>query len=155
MNSDMSEVYGGILDATTALVNLINKTNALKGAMGALAVTGVTKAFLLIKTGAYEAYVNLNKFKSAMDIVNATNISSKSFDKLLLLSDGLSKSQLQLMLSTNALTISQKKQVLVTAGLNEEQALAQLQAWKMVAANTGLTASTTTASNGIMINMII
>ena len=149
MNSDMSEVYGGILDATTALVNLINKTNALKGAMGALAVTGVTKAFLSIKTGTYEAYVNLNKFKSAMDIVNATSISSKSFDKLLLLSNGLSKSQLQLMLSTDALTISQKKQVLVTAGLSEEQALAQLQSWKMVAANTGLTASTTTASNAI------
>lgn len=149
MNSDMSEVYGGILDATTALVNLINKTNALKGAMGALAVTGVTKAFLSIKTGAYEAYVNLNKFKSAMDIVNVTSISSKSFDKLLLLSNGLSKSQLKLMLSTDALTISQKKQVLVTAGLSEEQALAQLQSWKMVAANTGLTASTTTASNAI------
>lgn len=149
MNSDMSEVYDGILDATTALVNLINKTNALKGAMGALAVTGVTKAFLSIKTGAYEAYVNLNKFKSAMDIVNATSISSKSFDKLLLLSNGLSKSQLQLMLSTDALTISQKKQVLVTAGLSEEQALAQLQSWKMVVANTGLTASTTTASNAI------
>lgn len=149
MNSDMSEVYGGILDATTALVNLINKTNALKGAMGALAVTGVTKAFLSIKTGAYEAYVNLNKFKSAMDIVDATSISSKSFDKLLLLSNGLSKSQLQLMLSTDALTISQKKQVLVTAGLSEEQALAQLQSWKMVAANTGLTASTTTVSNAI------
>lgn len=149
MNSDMSEVYGGILDATTALVNLVNKTNALKGAMGALAVTGVTKAFLSIKTGAYEAYVNLNKFKSAMDIVDATSISSKSFDKLLLLSNGLSKSQLQLMLSTDALTISQKKQVLVTTGLSEEQALAQLQSWKMVAANTGLTASTTTASNAI------
>lgn len=149
MNSDMSEVYGGILDATTALVNLINKTNVLKGAMGALAVTGVTKAFLSIKTGAYEAYVNLNKFKSAIDIVNAASISSKSFDKLLLLSNGLSKSQLQLMLSTDALTISQKKQVLVTAGLSEEQALAQLQSWKMVAANTGLTASTTTASNAI------
>ena len=149
MNSDMSEVYGGILDATTALVNLINKTNALKGAMGALAVTGVTKAFLSIKTGAYEAYVNLNKFKSAMDIVNVTSISSKSFDKLLLLSNGLSKSQLKLMLSTDALTISQKKQVLVTAGLSEEQTLAQLQSWKMVAANTGLTASTTTASNAI------
>lgn len=149
MNSDMSEVYGGILDATTALVNLINKTNALKGTMGALAVTGVTKAFLSIKTGAYEAYVNLNKFKSAMDIVNVTSISSKSFDKLLLLSNGLSKSQLKLMLSTDALTISQKKQVLVTAGLSEEQALAQLQSWKMVAANTGLTASTTTASNAI------
>lgn len=149
MNSDMSEVYGGILDATTALVNLINKTNALKGAMGALAVTGVTKAFLSIKTGAYEAYVNMNKFKSAMDIVNVTSISSKSFDKLLLLSNGLSKSQLQLMLSTDALTISQKKQVLVTAGLSEEQALAQLQSWKMAAANTGLTASTTTASNAI------
>lgn len=149
MNSDMSEVYGGILDATTALVNLINKTNALKGAMGALAVTGVAKAFLSIKTGAYEAYVNLNKFKSAIDIVNAASISSKSFDKLLLLSNGLSKSQLQLMLSTDALTISQKKQVLVTAGLSEEQVLAQLQSWKMVAANTGLTASTTTASNAI------
>lgn len=68
---------------------------------------------------------------------------------MLLLSNGLSKSQLKLMLSTDALTISQKKQVLVTAGLSEEQALAQLQSWKMVAANTGLTASTTTASNAI------
>lgn len=147
MNSDMSQIYSDILDATTALVNFLNKTNAVNDALGVLAVTGATKTFLSIKSGAYEAFVNLNKFKNAMDIVNATTITTQGYDKLVLLANGLSKSQLKLMLSTDALTVSQKKQILVETGLSEQQAINQLQTWKMVAANNGLTVSTTTASN--------
>ena len=147
MNSDMGNVYGDILDATTALVKFVDETNLLKGALTGLATFGGIKAFMIIKTGAMEAYVELNKFKNAMDIVKSTNISTAQFDKLLLLSEGLSKSQMKQVLSTNSLTMAQKKQLLMVSGLSEEESVAALQAWKMTAANNGLTASTTSASN--------
>lgn len=147
MNSDMGNVYGDILDATTALVKFVDETNLLKGALTGLATFGGIKAFMTIKTGAMEAYVELNKFKNAMDIVKSTNISTAQFDKLLLLSEGLSKSQMKQVLSTNSLTMAQKKQLLMVSGLSEEESIAALQAWKMTAANNGLTASTTSASN--------
>lgn len=147
MNSDMGNVYGDILDTTTALVKFVDETNLLKGALTGLATFGGIKAFMTIKTGAMEAYVELNKFKNAMDIVKSTNISTAQFDKLLLLSEGLSKSQMKQVLSTNSLTMAQKKQLLMVSGLSEEESVAALQAWKMTAANNGLTASTTSASN--------
>ena len=147
MNSDMGNIYGDILDATTALVKFVDETNLLKGALTGLATFGGIKAFMTIKTGAMEAYVELNKFKNAMDIVKSTNISTAQFDKLLLLSEGLSKSQMKQVLSTNSLTMAQKKQLLMVSGLSEEESVAALQAWKMTAANNGLTASTTSASN--------
>lgn len=147
MNSDMGNVYGDILDATTALVKFVDETNLLKGVLTGLATFGGIKAFMTIKTGAMEAYVELNKFKNAMDIVKSTNISTAQFDKLLLLSEGLSKSQMKQVLSTNSLTMAQKKQLLMVSGLSEEESVAALQAWKMTAANNGLTASTTSASN--------
>lgn len=65
MNSDMGNVYGDILDATTALVKFVDETNLLKGALTGLATFGGIKAFMTIKTGAMEAYVELNKFKNA------------------------------------------------------------------------------------------
>lgn len=147
MDSDMNEVYGNILDATTALVKFVDETNALKGALTGLATFAGIKAFMSIKAGATEAYVELNKFTNAVKIAGSTNISTAEFDKLLLLSDGLSKKQMKLVLSTNSLTVAQKKQLLIASGLSEEESIATLQAWKMSAANNGLTASTTSASN--------
>ncbi len=147
MNSDFSEVYAGILDATTALVDFINQTNALKGALTGLTVAGGIKGFLAIKAGVNEAYIALNKFQNALDIVKKTNISTREFDRLLLLSNGLSTSQMKLVLSTNALSVAQKKELLMASGLSEEEAILQLQTWKMTAANTGLTASTVSLGN--------
>lgn len=147
MDSDMNEVYGNILDATTALVKFVDETDALKGALTGLATFAGIKAFMSIKAGATEAYVELNKFTNAVKIAGSTNISTAEFDKLLLLSDGLSKKQMKLVLSTNSLTVAQKKQLLIASGLSEEESIATLQTWKMSAANNGLTASTTSASN--------
>lgn len=146
-DSDFDKVYAGILDATTALVDFVKEVNGVKSALGGLAVGGGIKAFLAIKTGATEAYITLNKFKNALDLVKKTKISTAEFDRLLLLSDGLSKSQMKLILSTNTLTVAQKKQLLMASGLSEEEATLQLQTWKMTAANDGLTASTTSAGN--------
>lgn len=147
MDSDMNEVYGNILDATTALVKFVDETDALKGALTGLATFAGIKAFMSIKAGATGAYVELNKFTNAVKIAGSTNISTAEFDKLLLLSDGLSKKQMKLVLSTNSLTVAQKKQLLIASGLSEEESIATLQTWKMSAANNGLTASTTSASN--------
>ena len=147
INSDFSEVYAGILDATTALVDFINETNVLKGAMSALAVGGAIKAFVGIKSGINQAYITLNKFQNAMSIVGKTKISTKEYDRLLLLSNGLSQSQMKLIVSTNALSIAQKKELLMASGLSEEESILQLKTWKMTAANNGLTTSTTSANN--------
>lgn len=147
MNSDFDEVYGGILEATTALVNFINETNALKGAMSGLTIGAGIKAFIAIKGGINEAYIELNKFQNALKIVKKTEISTESFERLKLLCDGLSKSQMKLVLSTNQLSVEQKKELLMASSLSEEEATLQLQTWNMAKANNGLTTSTTSVSN--------
>lgn len=149
INSDFDEVYADILEATTALVDFINETNALKGAMTALTVSTGIKFFLAVKTGANEAYISLNQFANALKIVKQTNISSADFDKLLLLSNGLSASQMKLLLSSKNLSLAQKELILTNSGLSTEEAKLQLQTWGMTSAQTGLTASTTTLGNAM------
>lgn len=147
MNSDMNKVYAGIIEATNALVKFIDKTGALKGVLSGLAVGGAIKAFTIIKTATNEAYINLNKFKNALDIVGKTRVSTNNFDRLLLLTSGLSMSQLKLVVSSKALTQAQRKQLLMTAGLSAEEAELQLKNWNLIRSNTGLTASTTSLKN--------
>lgn len=147
MNSDMNKVYAGIIEATNALVKFIDKTGALKGVLSGLAVGGAIKAFTIIKTATNEAYINLNKFKNALDIVGKTRVSTNNFDRLLSLTSGLSMSQLKLVVSSKALTQAQRKQLLMTAGLSTEEAELQLKNWNLIRSNTGLTASTTSLKN--------
>lgn len=147
MNSDMNKVYAGIIEATNALVKFIDKTGALKGVLSGLAVGGAIKAFTIIKTATNEAYINLNKFKNALDIVGKTRVSTNNFDRLLSLTSGLSMSQLKLVVSSKALTQAQRKQLLMTAGLSAEEAELQLKNWNLIRSYTGLIASTTSLKN--------
>lgn len=149
LDSDMSKVYSSIIEATTALVKFIDKTGALKGTLsGLVAVMGI-KAFVTFKTGIHEAYVELNKFKNAMDIVGKSRVSVKNFDKLLLLTNGLSKSQLKMVVSSKALTQAQRQQLLMASGLSQKEAELQLKTWGLARSTTGLTASTTSAKNAL------
>lgn len=147
MNSDMNKVYAGIIEATNALVKFIDKTGVLKGVLSGLAVGGAIKAFTIIKTATNEAYINLNKFKNALDIVGKTRVSTRNFDRLLSLTSGLSMSQLKLVVSSKALTQVQRKQLLMAAGLSAEESELQLKNWNLIRSNTGLTASTTSLKN--------
>ena len=149
MNSDFSSIYSDILDSTNALVEFLDKTNALKGALSGLVVGTLIKGFMSIKSGITQAYVTLNKFQNAMNLVKKTKISTNDFQRLLLLSDGLSKSQMKLILSTNTLSVAQKKELLIASGLSEEESELALNTWKMSAANNGLTASTTSVGNSL------
>lgn len=147
MNSDMEEVYAGILDATKALVDFMNETNALKGVMTGLAVSGGIKFFLSVRSGINEAYISLNQFANALNIVKQTKISTNDFNRLLLLSKGLSESQMKLLLSSKNLTLAQKEQILVNSGLSSEEAKLQLETWGLTTAQNGLTVATTTVGN--------
>ena len=141
LNSDFDEIYSGILSATTALLDFINQTNALKGVLTALTVSGAIKGFMVIKTGIQQAYVSLNQFQQALTIVKQTSISTQSFERLLLLSKGLSSSQLKLIVSSKSLSLTQKELLLVNSGLSLEEAKLQLQTWGLAKAQTGLIAS--------------
>lgn len=147
INSDMDEVYSGILDATKALIDFINHTNALKGVLTGLSVSAGVKGFLTLRTAINESYIAMNQFSNALKIVKQTNISTADFDKLLLLTKNLSDSQMKMVLSSNALGIEQKKLLLVNAGLAEEEALLKLQTYGLTTAQTGLTVATTSLGN--------
>lgn len=149
LDSDMSKVYSSIIEATTALVKFIDKTGALKGTLAGLAAVMGIKAFVTFKTGIHEAYIELNKFKNAMDIVGKSRVSVKNFDKLLLLTNGLSKSQLKMVVSSKALTQAQRQQLLMASGLSQKEAELQLKTWGLARSTTGLTASTTSAKNAL------
>lgn len=149
LDSDMSKVYGSIIEATTALVKFIDKTGALKGTLSGLGAVMGIKAFVTFKTGIHEAYIELNKFKNAMDIVGKSRVSVKNFDKLLLLTNGLSKSQLKMIVSSKALTQAQRQQLLMASGLSQKEAELQLKTWGLARSTTGLTASTTSAKNAL------
>ena len=149
MNADFSEVYGGILDATTALVEFINQTNALKGVVTGIAVTGMVKSFLAVKTGISEAYIALNKYGNALNIVKQTKISTQDFERLLLLTNSLSANQMKLILTSKNLTAEQKMQIVTNAALSEEEKALMIQTYGLTAANTGLTAATTTLGNSL------
>lgn len=147
LNTDFSEVYSGILDATTALVEFIDKTNVLKGVVTGIAVTGMVKSFLAVKTGISEAYIALNKYGNALNIVKQTKISTQDFERLLLLTNSLSANQMKLILTSKNLTAEQKMQIVTNAALSEEEKALMIQTYGLTAANTGLTASTVTLGN--------
>lgn len=149
INTNFDEVYSGIVESTTALIEFVNETNALEGAMTGIAVSSGIKAFLALRTGINEAYISLNQFANALSIVKQTNISATDFDKLLLLSNNLSTSQTKLLLSSKNLTIAQKEQILVNQGLSVAEAKLQLETWGMATTNTGLTVATTTLKNSL------
>lgn len=149
MNSDMDEVYSGIIEATTALVDFINKTNALKGVFSGLTLGVGIKAFMSLKTGMTEAYVSLNQFQQAMNLVKQTNISNNGFARLLMLSKNLSASQTKLILSSKNLTVTQKKQILMNQGLSASEAKLQLQNLGLTTSYTGLKASMVSATNAL------
>lgn len=147
INSDFESVYAGIIEATTALVDFVNQTNALKGVVSGLAVSGLIKGFLAVKTGITESYIAMNKFGNALNIVQKTRVSTRNFDKLLLLTKGLSDSQMKMILSSKSLTMKQKELLLVNSGLSVEESKLKLQTLGLATAQNGLTAATTTLGN--------
>lgn len=149
MNSDFEQVYAGIISATSALVEFMDKTNSLKGIFSGLMAAGAIKLFLSLRTGINQAYISLNQFQNAMYIVRSTDFLNNDFDRLLVLTKNLSASQTKLLLSTKTLTVAQREQILVNQGMTRAEAQLKLQVWGLSTAENGLSASTISLSNAV------
>lgn len=144
------DTINDILGATQAIVEFIDKTNLLKGALAGLATAGVIKGFTMLTTSITKAAMQMQQFKSAMDLAKAGDaLGVDGLQRLSLLTDGLSKSQLKAVLSTEALSTAQRTQILQSLGMSEAQAAATLSTMGLATAEGTATASTVTLSGAL------
>lgn len=146
INTISRDSYAGVIEATESLVEFLDKTNLVKGALAGLAVGGLTKGFISIAIGFTNATMHMQNFQKALDLLKNGNLGTAGFDKLISYTDGLSKSQLKAILSSNQLTNAQRIQILTASGMDEATARATLATMGLSAANT--TATGTTLSFG-------
>lgn len=133
---------GGILDATQALVEFLDKTNLLKGALAGLAVGGMMKGFVELTASITQAAMKMQNFQQAMSLLKAGNIGEAGVQKLSTLVDGLSQSQLKAVISSQQLSAAQRMSILTSMGMSEAQATATLSTMGLSTAEGTATATT-------------
>ncbi|MCI8886296.1 MAG: phage tail tape measure protein, partial [Dorea sp.] len=132
----------GILEATQALVEFLDKTNLLKGALSGLAVGGALKGFVALTTSITQAAMKMQNFQQAMSLLKIGDISTDGIEKLSVLMDGLSQSQLKAVISSEQLSTAQRLSILTAMGMSDAQASATLSTMGLSTAEGAATAST-------------
>ncbi|WP_300647786.1 phage tail tape measure protein [uncultured Bacteroides sp.] len=127
-NTISEDLFSGIIQATTGVVEFIDKFGILKGTLAGLVTMGVSKMFVSMATGIVSAAKSTSQLTAAMamfrngrDVVNLRNIGAAC--------KGLSDKQLKLILSTKGLINEDREQILTGMGVAEaerEQTLATL-----------------------------
>lgn len=144
------DAINGILEATQALVEFLDKTNLVKGALAGIAAGGALKGFTMLTASITQAAMQMTNFSRAMDLVKAGDLLGKDgLQRLCVLTDGLSKSQLKAVLSSEALSTAQRMQILQATGMSEAQAAATLSTMGLATAEGTATASTITLSGAL------
>lgn len=127
-NTVSEELYSGIIEATTGLVEFIDKTSLLKGTLAGLITMGVSKAIVSIGTGFTTAAKSTAQLTEAMALLK----NEKSEQNLLDIGaacKGLSDKQLKLILSTKGLVNGDREKILAgmdAAEAEQQQTLATL-----------------------------
>lgn len=143
------DMYAGFLDGSKAIVDFVDKTNLLKGALAGLGTFGgafVFKNLTSMIQGTVREFSNLG---NAMNLVKSGTIDTKGFKELLNLTQGLSESQMQLVLSSTSLSDAQRVQLLTNAGVAQAEAEATVAAMGLSTANGAATASTVSFSSAL------
>ena len=144
------DAINGVLEATQALVEFIDKTNVLKGALAGVVAGGAIKGFAMLTASITQAAMQMTNFSRAMDLAKAGDLLGQDgLQRLCVLTDGLSKSQLKAVLSSEALSTAQRMQILQAAGMSEAQAAATLSTMGLATAEGTATASTVTLSGAL------
>ncbi len=141
------DMYAGFLDGSKAITDFIDKTNLLKGALAGLGTAGGLFVFQKIGQFIKEAVTEFSNLGNAMNMLKIGNLGTSEFQKLLTLTQGLSDSQMKLVLSSTALTDAQRVQLLTNSGVAQAEAEAQVAAMGLSAANGTATASTVSLSS--------
>lgn len=141
MNVVSEELYSSTIQATTGLVEFLDKTNLLKGALSGLVAMGVSKAFVSMSTGIMSAVKSTTQLSAAMALFDkGTSVSN--LKKIGQACIGLNDTQLKLILSTKGLTYEQQKQILLNKGVAETEVEATLATLGFASAENTATAAT-------------
>lgn len=143
------DMYAGFLDGSKAIVDFVDKTNLLKGALAGLGTFGgafVFKNLTSMIQGTVREFSNLG---NAMNLVKNGTIDTKGFKELLNLTQGLSESQMQLVLSSTSLSDAQRVQLLTNSGVAQAEAETTVAAMGLSTANGAATASTVSFSSAL------
>lgn len=143
------DMYAGFLDGSKAIVDFVDKTNLLKGALAGLGTFGgafVFKNLTSMIQGTVREFSNLG---NAINLVKSGTIDTKGFKELLNLTQGLSESQMQLLLSSTSLSDAQRVQLLTNSGVAQAEAEATVAAMGLSTANGAATASTVSFSSAL------
>lgn len=149
INTFSTEMFGGIIDATSSVVTFLDKTNLLKGTLVGLTAAGAIKAFTMLTTGITNASIRLNEFNSALKLVKAGNIGENEVQMLAKMTVNLSQSQLKAVLSSKALSGEQRIAILTAQGLSKSEAEAALSSMGLATAQGTATVATTTFSGAL------
>lgn len=114
------DTYAGILDATTALVEFIDKTNLLKGTLAGVATAGILSAFSSIATGVVAAAKSAAQLTSVMAMFN-NGMDAKNLRNIGAACIGLSDAQLKLVLSMKGVADEERDAILRGMGLKDVQ----------------------------------
>lgn len=139
------DMYAGFLDGAKAVTDFVAQTDLLQASLAGLGAAG--GAFALNWIG--DMIQGFSDLSSAMDIVNATNITDDAFEGLLNLTQGLSESQTKLVLSSKALSDAQRIAILMGQGMSQAEAQSAVAAMGLASAQGAATASTVTLSGAL------
>ena len=135
-----------LVDATTAMVNFIDKTGLLKATLLSLTAAGLFKGFDFLVSKIGVATQTVKNFGTALNILRKTEdttaLTGTALKNLGNLVKGLDDGQLKLLLSTKALSTAQMKQILTASGLSSAEAKAKLETLGLAGAQGTATGTT-------------
>lgn len=139
-----SKMLGNIIDITSQIVLLIDKTHILEGTLSGLAAAGAIKVFSVLAAGVSSSVIKLNELNSALQVVKAGNIGESEISTLAQLTSNLSDSQMKAVISSKQLTNQQRIAILTSQGLSESEAAAKLSTLGLASAENTATGATAT-----------
>lgn len=148
MHTLSEEMFSGIIEATTNLVEFIDRTNVLKGTLAGLAAMGISKMFVSMATGFISASRSAAQLTSVMAMFN----NGRSVANLKLIGEacvGLSNSQLKLVLSAKGLENEERQLILTGMGVTESEQQQTLATLGFAGAEDKATASTFSFSGAL------
>ena len=135
------DLYSGIIEATTGVVEFIDKTNLLKSTLAGLVTMGVSKTIASIGAGFITAAKSTAQLTAAMALFDKGR-SADNLNDIGAACKGLSNWQLKLILSTKGLTDAQRKRILAGMGVAEAEQQQTLTTLGFAAAEDKATIST-------------
>lgn len=149
-NSSLTDMYSGIIEGSTAVLEFLDNTKLLQGALSGLATAGAIEGIKALISGIQNSAEQMSNFSNALTLLSSgSKVMGDDFQDLLLMTENLSQSQLKVVLSSEALSAEQRIAILTSQGMTTAQAEAALSSMGLATAEGAATASTVTLSSAV------